>query len=582
MSVIDEVKQRTDITSVISQYVALQKAGRTLRANCPFHHEKTPSFFVYPDRQSWHCFGACSTGGDVISFVMKKENMDFGDALRLLADRAGVVIPSKIEKDPDKDKKDRLFQVNEAAAKYYHQELLNSPAAENARKYIEKRNIKAQTVEEFLLGFAPNTWDSLIKYLGEKGFSDKEMAGAGLIITSEEGKKHDRFRGKLMFPIMDDKKRVTGFGARVLDGSLPKYINSPQTPIFDKSGTLYGIEKAAGAMRKQELAVIVEGYMDVILAHQGGFNNVVASMGTAISEKQVNILKRYTGNLALALDADVAGEEAMLRCVGFENILDSELKVIILPEGKDPDEVIIENPDEWKERVGKAIPVLDYTFEKVAATAPTTANEKTAVARRLLPLISEIKEPVRRGHYFQKLARLTSTSERALENELTKIRGGKAAPKSDNQSVKRKSAFINRQEEFCLALLLKYPDLREQNERVLPEYFDTTENRVIFLALNQGYSDITSLRENIDEAIKDYVDGIARVCVPEGRIAEKYSDCVLRLEEKYLKNLHLKTADALSSEREAGGTAAELAKLENQGIENTKRLREVHLKISRS
>src|ERR1035437_4815496 len=298
MSVIDEVKQRTDIVAVIGQYAALQKAGRTLRALCPFHSEKTPSFFVYPDQQSWHCFGACSTGGDVISFVMKKENMEFGEALRLLADRAGVVIPTRVEKDPDKDKKERIFLVNEAAAGYYHHEFLNSAAAENARQYTRKRGITSQTVSDFQLGFAPNNWGTLLQHLEEKGFTEQEILDAGLAVVSDDGKKHDRFRGKLMFPIRDDRKHVTGFGARVLDGSLPKYINSPQTPVFDKRGTLYGIDLASSAIRKQELAIIVEGYMDVILAHQGGFANVIASMGTAITEKQVNILKRFTRSVA--------------------------------------------------------------------------------------------------------------------------------------------------------------------------------------------------------------------------------------------------------------------------------------------
>ncbi len=583
MSVIDEVKQRTDIVAVIGQYSALQKAGRTLRALCPFHNEKTPSFFVYPDRQSWHCFGACSTGGDVISFVMKKENMDFGEALRLLADRAGVVIPTRVDKDPDKDKKERLFLANEAAAGFYHSEFLKSPAAENARQYAAKRGITCQTVSDFQLGFAPNSWGTLMQHLLDKGYSEQEILDAGLAVASDDGKKHDRFRGKLMFPIRDDRKHVTGFGARALDGSLPKYVNSPQTPVFDKSGTLYGIDLAASAIRKQDLAVIVEGYMDVLLAHQGGFANVIASMGTAITEKQVNVLKKYTGNLALALDADSAGEEAMLRCVTFENILDSELRVILLPVGKDPDEVIIENPGMWKELVSKAIPVLDYTFNTVVTTPPTTAHEKTAVARRLLPLISEIKEPVRRGHYFQKLARLTSTSEGSLEVELTKLQSGRnvLSGKRETQISPSKPSFSNPREEFCLALLLRYPELKEQIECVLPEYFDTSENREIFLALKQGCSDVASLKDKLDEVVRDCVDGIAKINIPEGRIEEKYNDCVLRLRKRYLQNIEMKKADVLRSERESGGSSAELAKQEEQGMENTSKLLEVTHKINR-
>jgi DNA primase len=583
MSVIDEVKQRNDIVAVIGQYTALQKAGRTLRALCPFHNEKTPSFFVYPDRQSWHCFGACGTGGDVISFVMKIENMEFGEALRLLAERAGVIIPTRVEKDPDKDKKERLFLVNEAAAAFYHSEFLKSPAAEVARQYTAKRGISSLTVSDFQLGFSPNSWGMLIQHLVIKGYTEQEIIDAGLAIVSDDGQKHDRFHGKLMFPIRDERKHVTGFGARVLDGSLPKYVNSPQTPVFDKSGTLYGIDLASSAIRKQELAVIVEGYMDVIIAHQGGFNNVIASMGTAITEKQVSIIKRFSGNVALALDADSAGEEAMLRCVIFENILDSELKVMLLPEGKDPDEVIIGNPGLWKELVNKAIPVLDYTFDKVASTPPTTAHEKTAVARRLLPLVSQIKEPVRRGHYFQKLARLTGTSEPALQVELTRLQSSRtlATAKKDAQMPSHKMSFSDRREELCLALLLRYPDLKEQKECVLPEYFDTSENREIFLAIKQGFSDVASLKDKLDEVVRDYVDGIANINIPEGKIEEKYNDCVLRLRKRYLQNIEMKKAEVLRSESESGGSAAELAKQEEQGMENTSKLLEVTHKISR-
>ena len=253
MSVIDEVKQRTDIVAVIGQYTTLAKAGRTFRALCPFHSEKHPSFFIYPERQSWHCFGACAAGGDIFSFVMKKESIDFSEALRLLAQRVGVTIPSKLEKDPEKDKKKRLYQVNEAAAQYFHNQLLSSPVAEKARHYLASRAVLDKTITDFQLGFSPNSWETLRQYLSEMGYADSELLSSGLIIASEDGKIHDRFRGRLMFPIQDDRRHTTGFGARVLDDSLPKYINSPQTPIFDKSGSLYGINLATSAIRQQPI-----------------------------------------------------------------------------------------------------------------------------------------------------------------------------------------------------------------------------------------------------------------------------------------------------------------------------------------
>lgn len=322
MTVIDDVKQKTNILAVVGKYVKLQKTGRTYRGLCPFHQEKHGSFFVYPERQSWHCFGACGTGGDVFSFVMKKENLDFGEALRLLAGNVGVAIPDRFQAEAKAKEKEGLYKLNDDAVGYYHEQLLRSEAGKTARDYVAKRGLTAKTLIDFKLGYAPNTWDNLKQYLVTKGYPESDIIRAGLALESEKGNVHDRFRNKLMFPISDERNRIIGFGARVLDDSEPKYINSPQTPLFDKSGSLYGIEKAVQKIREKDEVIIVEGYMDVITTHQNGFTNVVASMGTAINEKQINLIKRFTKNVKLALDADSAGEEAMQRCAVLENTLE--------------------------------------------------------------------------------------------------------------------------------------------------------------------------------------------------------------------------------------------------------------------
>ncbi|MBU05577.1 MAG: DNA primase [Dehalococcoidales bacterium] len=580
MSVVDEVKQGTDIVAVIAQYTTLSKAGRTLRALCPFHSEKHPSFFVYPEQQSWHCFGSCSTGGDVFSFLMKKENINFGETLRFLAQRAGVTIPSKLGKDPERGKKERLYQVNEDATRYFHSQLLSSPLAEKARQYLTNRAVLDKAITDFQLGFSLNSWEALKRHLSKMGYTNDELFDAGLITASADGKAHDRFRGRLMFPIRDDRGHITGFGTRVLDDSSPKYINSPQTPIFDKSGSLYGINLAASAIRQLNKAVIVEGYFDVIIAHQYGFANVVASMGTAITDKQVNILKRLTGNLVLALDADSAGEEAMLRCVSYENTLDSELKVILLPEGKDPDDVIKENTSTWQELAGKATPVVDYTFDINAAKLDlTTASDKSLAARRLLPIIAEIKDMVRQSHYLQKLASLINVNGRNLEAELRKINGAQEKRLSKREILTPRpiseSLLSNPLEEYCLTLLLRCPELKEQSESLLPEYFDNIENREIFLAWQQVYPDISQLRDKLDVSIREHFEAIANKDIPAGQIEQKYSDCILNLRKRFLQNLEIKRAEVLLSERELGGTAAELAKQEEQGIEVKTRLLEI-------
>jgi len=577
MSVIDEVKQKTDIIEVISQHATLTKAGRTFRALCPFHSEKHPSFFVYPEQQSWHCFGACNTGGDVFSFIMKKEGIDFGEALRLLAQKAGITIPSRSTADTGKDERERLYQVNEAAAQYFHNALLNSRGGEKARNYLASRGLSPKAISDFQLGFSLNSREALKQYLMEKGYSADELLTAGLVIEEENGRKHDRFRNRLMFPIRDFRGHTIGFGARVLNDSLPKYLNSPQTPTFDKSSSLYGINLATAAIRQQDMSVIVEGYMDVITAHQNGFNNVVASMGTAVTEKQAIILKRQAKNIALALDADAAGEEAMLRCVGYENTLDAEVKVIILPRDKDPDDVIKEDTKIWQNLLEEALPVVDYTLNMVTSKLDlNTARDKSSAVRRLLPVINEIKDDTRRDHYLNKLSELTGVSYRNLEASLSKIRSDRKTPKAKAEAVAHAVQPLHSSplEEYCLALLLQHPELKSRSEELPPDYFENSENREIFTAWQQA-DDLSSLKNNLDTAIWEHLDSLITKSLPANQIEQKYANSILRLREKCLRGLEIKRGESLALEAEAGGTSAELTKLEEQGIEVSIQLREV-------
>ncbi len=588
MSVIDEVKQRVDIIEVVSQYAALKKAGRTFRALCPFHSEKHPSFFVYPEQQSWHCFGACNTGGDVFSFIMKKEGIDFGDALRLLAQKAGVTISSRFEPEAGKEERERLYQVNQAAAQYFHNLLLNSAAGERAREYFTSRGFSLKTITDFQLGFSLNSWEALKQYLVERGYTESELLTAGLVIEAEAegGKTHDRFRNRLMFPIHDIRGRIVGFGARVLDDSLPKYLNSPQTLIFDKSNCLYGINLATAAIRQQNLVVIVEGYIDVITAHQNGFNNVVASMGTSVTEKQVGRLKRLTKNMALALDADAAGEEATLRGVGYENTLEAEVKVIILPRGKDPDDVIKEDAKIWQNLLEEALPIVDYTFNMVTSELDLNiAKGKSLAVDKLLPIVAEMKDTVRQAHYLQKLARLVKVSQHSLEAALGKIKPSQGKRQAKEPSQERVTHAVHPLlsspvEEYCLALLLQHPELKGRNEGLSPEYFENSENREIFTAWQQA-NDLSSLKDGLDSAIWEHLDSLKTRSLPANQIEQKYTNCVLRLREKFLRSLEVKRAGVLALEAESGGTAAELAKLEEQGIEVSVQLGEVFTQKSR-
>jgi DNA primase len=609
MTTITEIKQRLDIVEVITEYVPLQKAGRNFKGSCPFHSEKHPSFFVFPEQQTWHCFGACGTGGDVFSFIMKKEGVDFGQSLRLLAQRAGITLgpPETPAKAEDKEK-EKLFHINEAAAQYYHHLLLNTKAGEAARDYLSKRNVALETIMEFQLGFSPDSWEAIKNYLMDKGYKEKELAQAGLIIERENESSYDRFRNRLMFPICDAQGQVTGFGARALDDSLPKYINSPQMATFDKGSSLYGIDKAISAIRKKNLVIIVEGYMDVVLLHQSGWKNVVASMGTSVTEKQVDITKRLSKNIALALDADAAGEGATLRgveilahsldrkampiplssgLVKYENVLDAEIKVISLPQGKDPDEVVIENPTLWGNLVEQALPMLDFAFDVVISKVDINkAKDKSLAIEKLLPLIEEIKDPLRQAHYVQKLARLLKVSEPILMAVSRKLQAAKRKQRATEAMDKSRlpHQFVSSSiEEYCLALLLQYPELRHTAQELSPAHFHNTENREIFVKW-QHCSDIPELQSKLDTDLLEHLYYLSHKTFPpaiyENDTAKQLdlANCILRLQEKLSRTLEAEKEAVLEVERKKGDTSSELSKLEEQGIDSGKQLQEVFVK----
>lgn len=457
MSVVEEIKDRLDIVEIISAYVPLRKAGNLYKGLCPFHQEKTPSFVVYPDRGTWHCFGACGTGGDIFSFVMKRDNLDFREALEVLAQKAGVnLAPPSAERSQQEHYLDRLREINQAAALYFHNQLRHAPQGQGARDYLAGRELSDATIDAFLLGYAADRWDGLLSYLQSKNYQPDDILAAGLVIEREQPEQgrspyYDRFRQRVMVPIRDLHGHVIGFGARALrSDQQPKYLNTPQTPLFEKSSVLYGLDVARRSIRPRGKAIIVEGYMDVLACHQAGEDNVVASMGTALTEPQIRQLRRYTSTIVLALDADAAGQAATLRglsqarealdrewvpvltasgLVRHEARLAVDLRVMTLPEGKDPDDVVRADANLWRELVNNAQPVVDYYFDLARGELDlTTAQGKSEAVDRLAPLIAEVADEVKRGHYTQQLARLIQTDERTLERLLLKQRRTAAAP----------------------------------------------------------------------------------------------------------------------------------------------------------
>lgn len=549
MNIIEEIKQKTDIVEIIGQYTKLTRSGKTFKGLCPFHSEKHGSFFVYPDQQSWHCFGACSTGGDVFSFIMKQQNCNFSEAKVILAERAGIPLPTEFPINKQhREQNERLYLVNTAAAEYYHQMLLNSADAAKARQYLANRGLNAQSVETFQIGYSLNAWDNLKQHLTEKGFNETELLQAGLIIEGENKLKHDRFRHRIIFPIADAKGRIIGLGGRALDDSQqPKYLNSPESPLFHKANILYALHLAKNSIRKLDQAIIVEGYMDVILPHQYGFTNVIASMGTAIGEYHTQEIRKITHNLVLALDADSAGEEASLRSINLENSLGAEIRVAILPAGKDPDEIILENPTRWQELIKSAIPVTDYFFEHTLSRLDLkSAQGKSLAVEKLLPVVQQIKDIVRRTYYINKLAEVTGINTGMFWSSQFPARVQVPGMKTSHEIEVQKIA-ARPVEDYCLTLLMKYPELRKHCQGLLPEYFENSENREIFRAVSTAES-YEQQKALLDSSLWEHYDNLYHKDFPESQLDAKLNESILRLREEYLKRLARYRSDIPATE----------------------------------
>ena len=587
MSAIREVKQRIGIVELVSEYVALQKSGRNLKGLCPFHSEKHASFFVFPEQQTWHCFGACGTGGDVLSFVMKKEGVEFGEALRLLADKAGISLkPREGRERAAAEESDGLFEINEAATEYYHHLLLSAKAGEAARSYVARRGLTPETVKVFRLGFSPDSWDAMKGHLLGKGYTEKMIMGAGLTVEKEGGGSYDRFRDRLMFPICDVQGRVAGFGARALDDSLPKYMNSPQTLVFDKSSILYGIDKARSAIRKRGSVIIVEGYTDAITAYQNGWQNVVASMGTSLTGKQVGSLKGLTNNIILALDADLAGEEATLRGRAVLAHSNAEAEVILLPSGKDPDEVIGENPALWEKLVEKAMPVMDFAFQSVLGKIDVDrARDKSLAIQKLVPLIYEMSDLTQRFHYVDKLARSLKMGRSDVEAVLHRSRMVDKKPRAVKpvEQLSPPRLVSSPIEEHCLALLLKYPELGPLAGELSSEHFQYTENREVFDGWRHS-PDVSMLQSRLDDSLTEHLCYLVDRAFPPGigederKRRSELEYCILRLSERATRRSEAEKEAMLEAAREKGGVESELTKLEEQGIGSGQQLQEVFIK----
>lgn len=487
---VSDVRERTDIVDLVSQYVQLKKAGRSYKGLCPFHQEKTPSFIVFPDSQNFHCFG-CGKGGDAFTFYQAVEHVDFKEALTELARRAGVQLSTIPTVAPEIDAhRQRLIELNELAATFFANILANSPSGAPGRSLADKRGLTGEVIARFQLGFAPDGWDHLHRYFSSRGVDPAVAAEAGLLQVRDGGGYYDRFRNRFMFPIRNRDGRVVGFGGRALGDAQPKYLNSPQSPIFDKSSLVYALDLAKEEIRRRDQVVIVEGYMDAIAAHQFGHGNVVAAMGTALTDAQIDQVKRLSKRIVLALDADAAGQLATLRSlesmqsaldheevpvpdalgiIRFERKLDADIAIVRLPEGKDPDELIRKAPEKWPEVVATAQPFLDFYIDTVTAnTSEGDGRGKSEAVARVAPVLRQVADRIVQSHYIGLLARRLDLDERVVTSEIRRasLQRAPAGPASPARATK--PAGVSH-EDHLLALLLRHRSLCRELLPLVPE-----------------------------------------------------------------------------------------------------------------
>jgi len=577
MSTIDEIKSRIDIVDLVSEAgVKLRHAGKNYTGFCPFHDNKhTPAFVVWPDSGTWRCFGQCNEGGDIFKFVMKRENIDFKEALDKLAARAGVQVPSFTKETPQqKEAYENLRKLLEDAAIFYRNHLL---ANKEILGYLRtQRGLTDASIETFGLGYAPRAWDSALAHFTQRGYSERDMLEAGLLSERDSGGFYDRFRNRIMIPIRDGSGRMAGFGARIVDpNDIPKFLNSPETPVFTKGHLLYGLDRARKAIRTVDQAVIVEGYLDVIALHQAGYENVVSPMGTALTEDQLRLLKKFTRRIVLALDPDTAGQKAILRgldaaraamdregelgfdargLLGNEARLQADLRVASLPDGLDPDEIVVRNRDEWGAIIDNAKPIVEHVMVSLAEGKNLNdRNVINEIAGQVLPLINDLPTPADREFFTQRLARFLRVDERAFIGTQAQTPRTKRPRQTQAQSAQSVQKQAVSQEkiavavssskmvgEYVIGVLFKRPELLYRLDRLLQQFgllalaaqdFEYTDHQMLFRLIREALEqDKAEHHDFVVGAMPETLQGLSRDLTAQTEKLE-------RLDEKLLEEL---------------------------------------------
>jgi len=589
----DEIKNKLDIKEVIGQYVKLQKAGSSYKGLCPFHNDKTPSFFVSPSRQIWHCFG-CGAGGDIFTFIMKIENVDFPTALRILAEKAGVKL--RFENPQRRSEKEKLIQINESASQFFEENLWQN---QEVLEYLQKRGLEEETIKLFHLGWAPDDWRSLLNFLTKKGYQAADIIAAGLAINKEEPTEisnrtqnrkckvencYDRFRSRIMFPINDAVGHHCGFTGRVFKGKDPlktirdieqvgKYVNTPQSLIFDKSTLLYGLFQSKKYLHEEGCTLLVEGQMDFLAAWQAGIKNVAATSGTALTDSHLNLLKRYNQNLILGFDMDEAGEKAAERSISLALTKDMEVKILQLPQEKDLADYLLkkENQEKLKKLIKQAEPVMEFYFSRAKEQGDkNTIKGKKSIASYFLPRIKKLASALERSFWIEKIAHYLELPARILEDELNNLKIENSRQIDENDSLKiiapSLQSRIDILVEKILALLVRHPSLKEL-ALSYESYFPAPQKK-IFQIIQSTHDDNAFLKENItkldiDESLIDQINQLALRGDYETEMLEQYQVSI----EDELKNglEELKTEAIKRKLRKLGSDITEAEKNMDKG-----------------
>ncbi len=480
---IEEIKERSDFIQIASEYVTLRKVGRNFQGICPFHSEKTPSFTINEEKGIFHCFG-CGAGGNVFTFLMRAANLSFPDAARQLAKKAGVELPREERtraETQNQQERERLFQVNRLASEYFQQLLLNSREGKEALKYLQSRGLSKELIGQYRLGYAPEAWNKLLNWLSEKKVPLSRAERVGLITPSlkKKGDYYDHFRGRIIFPIFDLQGRILGFGGRILGQGQPKYLNSPESLIYQKSKSLYGLYQAREAIQREDTVLLVEGYFDLLTLHQHSFLNSVATLGTALTREHIDILKRYTKRFILLFDADVGGKKAAQR--SLELFLEKELsaKAVVLAPGHDPDSYLRESGAEgFREKVKEAPFLVDFFIEETAKEFDSSISGKAAAVGGLAPIVDKIKNLIERDLYIKKVAEILGLKEEVVRGSLEQLRKGNRLEQVRTERVN--DSGPRGAEETLLQLMLEFPSLtaRVREEKIMELFSDPVFRKI--------------------------------------------------------------------------------------------------------